>query len=430
MPSQQLLLPLLIAASVLSLLQQLAGRNGAGLVVAVADALFIRPPSVVKPYPSLRLGIADRLRVPYKGIAYDAGSAASLPSFALSIDAEFGPLSRGNFRALQNAYCAWSETKSQVLWREGRPYFLTDFLPPLLQAASGLHFRSSRSTQSGLPSFVGMPDSEVEKRTEQEVLLTCNCWGFAWEVLFQADNKDVRRMTVSTADPTSAWRAFTGRGFDLIQSSRREPELLNAANARGRNRKIRGGDALLIWHEIPGGKDKGELYLDHVAIVLDKDLYYEKSGSGDQVPFRVTTWEGLTTNWPTGIFYWEWRRLKNNNRIPSARGTLRPIRRGRSRNTLGSASETFGLDSLVSSSDDVSDRRFFVLSELRPAVARLLSLTTGRGDDGGIDSHVYTGIYMLEELVFDEETGRALLPPSAFTERYMQLPRLPPDPYL
>jgi hypothetical protein len=385
------------------------------------DALFLRPPSVVKPYPSLQLATADRLSVPYRGIANDAGKAASLAGFALSLDAEFGALDKSTFLALQNAYCDWSETKSQVKWREGRRYTLLDFLPPLLQASSGLYFRSSRTKQPGLPSFIGGSNDEVERRTEQEVLLACNCWGFAWEVLFQADNADVRQMTISTADPTSAWRAFTGPGFDLIQSSRTQPKLLTDKMVR--NRKLRGGDALLLWHEIPG---QDGLYLDHVAIFLDKDVYYEKSGSGDRVPFRITTWEGLTTNWPPRIFYWEWRRLKLNNLIPSSRGSLRPMRRlPPTSSRLRPASETFGLDSQVT---DISDRRFFVLSELRPKVAQLLSLTTEQGDNGAVEAHTYTGIYVLEDIVIDRETGRASLPRSAFTD--LRLPRLPTNPYL
>jgi hypothetical protein len=400
---------------------------------SATTALFIQPPYTTIPYKSLRLPTADRLGIPYRGIAYDAGDAASLPSFALSLNAEFGRLSPGAFKALRKAYSGWSQTRPQVTWQAEEEYTLLDFLPPLLQAVHGLYFQSSRSTQSNLPSFLGGPTDAVEQRTEQDGLLACNCWGFAWEVLFQADNKDTRRMTVSTADPTSAWRAFTGRGFDLLQSSRADETLLLPDQKLVRNRKLQAGDVLLIWHQIPGkaANSKNNLYLDHVAVVLDKDVYYEKSGSGDNTPFRITTWEGLTKNWPTSIFYWEWRRLRRNNLLPSTRGTLRPPRafdRKTAKPQLQSASDTFGLDQQLSL---IQNRRFFVLDQLRPSVAKLLSLTTEENEDGSVvEGYTYTGIWVLEELVFDPQTGRASLPPSAFTAEYMRLPPLPSNPYI
>ena len=390
------------------------------LVLAVAwcltssvtvEALFVRPPSKVIPYP-LRLTQADRLRAPYQGIAYDAGKAASLPGFALSLNAVFGDLDKRTFEALMSVYCGWSETKSQVKWRKGQKYTLLDFLPPVLQAVSGLYFRSSRRKQFGLPSFVGGPNDRVKELTEQDVLLAFNCWGFAWEVLFQADNKDVRKITVSTADPLSAWYAFQGPGFYLVQTSRANPRLLT--DSRLRNRSIRGGDVLLLWHMI-----RGQVYLDHVAIVLDDDVYYEKSGSGDTVPFRINTWDGLTANFPPKVFFWEWRRLVRNRQIPNRNAASK----------LRSAADMFGLHAQVANAA-LPPERFSILSDLRTSVANKLSLTADSGEDGGIEAHTYTGIHVLEDLVFGMQTGRASLPPSAFNDRYMQVPQLPGNPYL
>lgn len=52
-----------------------------------------------------------------------------------------------------------------------------------------------------------------------------------------------------------------------------------------------------------------------------------------------------------------------------------------------------------------------------------------RGEDGAVEAQIYTGILVLEDLVFDEETGRASLPPSAFSEDYVRVPKLPSNPY-
>ncbi len=38
------------------------------------------------------------------------------------------------------------------------------------------------------------------------------------------------------------------------------------------------------------------LFLDHVAVLVDYDLYFEKSGSGDHVPYRLNTWAGLVSS--------------------------------------------------------------------------------------------------------------------------------------
>ena len=156
-------------------------------------ALFVLPPSKTKPYPDLKLAAADRLGIRYIGIAKDAGKSASLPGFALSLNAKFGKLPNETmFRALLREYCGWSETKSRIVWDPQLEYTLLDFLPPLMQATSGLHFHSSRTQPSrvGLPSFVGNRIKKYDRTSTTDVLLTTNCWGFAWEVLYQADNAD------------------------------------------------------------------------------------------------------------------------------------------------------------------------------------------------------------------------------------------------
>ena len=384
--------------------------------ILFADGLFVTPPSKVVPYPSLRLTTADGLGVSYTGFALDAGKAASLPGFALSLNADFGTLSESQFDQLQARYCAWSDTKSKVRWVKDREYTLLDFLPPIMQAVSGQYFQSTRSRQKNLPSFV---DDRQRRYTEQEVLLTSNCWGFAWEVLYQSDNPDTSAMTVSTGDPTSAWRAFTGPGFDLIQSSLTKPQLLT--DKRLRNQRLQGGDVLLLWHTIASSDRPNKVFLDHVVTCIDEDVYFEKSGSGDNVPYRISQWEMILANFPPSVFNWEWRRLVRRNR--NSPSTWQPYLR------LKPATETFGVDARVAYLNTRDRKRFDLLSELRPEVAQRLSITTSRDNDGSVEAEAYTGILVLEDLVFDEETGRASLPPSAFDAKSMALPRLPSNPY-
>jgi hypothetical protein len=387
------------------------------LFIYSATALFYQPPYKMIPYPGLKLAAADRLGVVYTSIAQDTGKAASFSGFALSLNAKFGPMSESSFQTLQRQYCGWSETKSRVTYSKDRAYTLIDFLPPVMQAVNGLHFQSSRSRLQGqgLPSFVGNRIKKFDMN--QEVLLTSNCWGFAWEVLFQADNADVRSITISTADPTSAWREFTSPAFDLIQSSRTlPPKLLTLSETQYRNRKLRSGDVLLIWHQNPPTTSGTDLYLDHVATLIDDDVYFEKSGSGDRVPFRVNTWAGIVANFPPSIFFWEWRRLVRNN-------PLSPKVYGSPQTRLRPAIELFGIDSQLSAIDSSyasSTRldRFSLLSKLRPSIAKRISLQASTDDDGLVESQTYTGILMLEDLRFDAKTGRARLPTSAYTPEW------------
>lgn len=381
-------------------------------MTGTTNGLFMQPSYQKIPYPELTLTEADRLGIPYQSFACDAGKEASFPGFALSLNAKFGPLKdEATFQSLQKIYCRWSETKSRVKWKKGRSYTLLDFLPPLMQATSGLYFQSTRTKQRGLPSFLGTRDM---RNTEQDVLLTSNCWGFAWEVLFQADNADTQSMTISTADPTSAWRAFTGPGFDLIQSSRTQPALLTDRALR--NKKSQAGDVLLIWHQNPTTASGTDLYLDHVATQLDEDVYYEKSGSGDRVPFRITTWDGLIRNFPPSVFFWEWRRLHRNNPLSASVY-------GSPQTRLKPATELFGVDSQALYID-----RFSLLQKIRPSVAQRFSLQVETTGDV-VESQTYTGILVLEDLVFDPNTGRASLPDSAFApEWYTAVRKMMPHP--
>lgn len=385
------------------------------IFLAKSDSLFVKPSSERQLYPQLKLTTADKLGVPYQGIAYNASEAASYAGFALSLNAEFGPMDETSFEQLQRAYCLWSETKSRVSWRSGESYTLLDFLPPLLQAVSGLHFRSSRSKQNDLPSLLKGDGRGGRRTSSAEVLLTSNCWGFAWEVLFQADNADTSAMTISTADPTSAWRAFTGPGFDLIQSTRTKPTLLT--DPISRNRKLQSGDVLLIWHQNPSTTSGTDLYLDHVAICIDDDVYYEKSGSGDRVPFRLSTWDMITRNFPPSIFFWEWRRLVRNNAVsPNIYGNVP---------RLPPATDIFGLESQESPGAVKEQRWSKFLDALPLRLQQRVSLQADIGDNGAVEGEAFTGIVVLEDLVFDPVTGRASLPKTAFQQEwYTEMQRM------
>ena len=179
---------------------------------------------------------------------------------------------------------------------------------------------------------------------------------------------------------------------------------------------------MLLWHTIATfANSPNKVYLDHVVTCIDEDIYLEKSGSGDNVPYRINTWEGITKNFPPSVFNWEWRRLVRRNR--NSPSIWQPYLR------LKPASEQFGIEARVAYLNTRDREQFKLLSKLLPGVTERLSLTTSRTNDGTVEAEIYTVIVVLEDLVFDEETGRASLPPSAFDKELLKLPKLPSNPY-
>lgn len=381
-------------------------RTAAALLSLAPAAVseFVRVPFHVQDYPELRLAGADEIVGPaaYQGIAYNS-SAASIRNFALSLDAEFAPLNRSTYDALRERYSGWSRTKPTAQWREsGTGYRLLDFLPPALQATSGLHFHEQHQDY-GLPSFAEGAES---RQVNQSALLAANCWGFAYAVMEAASNPEAP-LTLSLASPQVAWSAYTAQGlFPLLQSSADEQSLTGntAADAAMRNAKLQPGDLVLLWHDNGGGQG---LYLDHVAVYLDEDLYFERSGSGDHVPFRVNTWAGLVADWPAFVFNFEWRRRAERY----------------ARDPLPTAGESFGL---YQQQDE-----FPLLSELLPDVAGRFSMTPSYNASVP-PKHVYEETYVwikdLGAYVVDAESGRASLPEEAFDVASMTI-SLPHDIY-
>jgi hypothetical protein len=93
--------------------------------------------------------------------------------------------------------------------------------------------------------------------------------------------------------------------------------------------------------------------------------------------------------------------------------------------TFAEASDLFGIDSQVEAADQnvpASKReiqsRFSVLRNLPTSLSRRLSLQADLGEGGVVESQVYTGILLLEDLQYEIETGRAYLPKSAFTPNW------------
>jgi hypothetical protein len=342
------------------------------------------------------------LNIPYEGFAFNYTNAA-LDTFALSLDVDFfSTLTEAQFNKLKATYCSswWNiSSGSQVRYTPGQSYTLTDFLPPAMQALSGKHFHAQEDVFA-LPYFVSGNEMKLKNQT---CLFLINCWGFAYNMLYYSrlPSAEVKAsgLYFSVASPTVAYSAFWDSDFfEPIQSSSQNQEYLT--NESLRNANLQPGDVILIWHK----NQLGEAYLDHVAIFIDDDLYYEKSGTGDDVPFRLNDYKGLTTAWPIyiGVFIVDWKRLK-----PDV--------------VLSDPATRFGLSNEVT----VLEVSNSWIEELKPEVQLDFSISISFDSNHNIDAQTYTWIKDLQEPLLVDTTGRAVLPEEYYDPEFyrIELPR-------
>ncbi|GMH73773.1 hypothetical protein TL16_g06278 [Triparma laevis f. inornata] len=227
-----------------------------------------------------------------------------------------------------------------------------------------------------LPSFGS--DGEVTKKSPQNVQFLINCWGFSYDALYGERNS----LTFSLGDPFNAYASFTSEKFTAVQTFDSTSTSLNS--------KLKPGDAILISHQ---NKDEPK-YLDHVAIFIIDDLYFERAGTGEDVPFRLTTWEMLTSTWMPAVFDIEWTRKTQPLSPPEVAFSLT------SKVTLEEFSEN----------DDSDD---CIFNDLKQSVQTMFAVTPNFDNDGNVIGQNYCWSLIFEEFEFDELTKRAT-PPSAF----------------
>jgi len=213
-------------------------------------------------------------------------------------DVEFPNLSESEFRRLQDIYGGWSQSRHLETFQPGKVWTLSDFLPPAMAAKLGNVFQGEE-TQRQLPRIFGA--NADGKRIPTPVQLISNCWGTAYEVLrgsqtfsdelilFYAPQRQARAVFF---DPQ--WSEELRRISKMVPS---DPSV--------RNSGLKPGDVLVI----------GDAWLQHVAIFVDDDLYFEKSGTGNTALYRLNTWETIVATWPPDLHGYSWRRF-NHHPLP------------------------------------------------------------------------------------------------------------------
>jgi hypothetical protein len=201
---------------------------------------------------------------------------AQLPVWRSALSFEFGRLTRAQWRQLQQAYTVW-QNRRLAPYDGQRHYTLMDFMPPLMQAVNGYQFHGE---QVPLPTVIS--DVSHPRRGDRAHTLS-NCWGTLYEILRTAQDDRAMPYTFMT-------------GPHQIEDWLRQASTPVTGPSQP-------GDILLIQHR------RGDrIYLDHVALVIDEQLFFEKAGTGDETPYRLVDLETLKQSWQPSIFTFTMRR--------------------------------------------------------------------------------------------------------------------------
>jgi hypothetical protein len=208
---------------------------------------------------------------------------AKLPVWQGSLGFELGHLSHGQWQKLTKIYGAWHNASLLPPYNSQRNYDLLDFMPPTLQALDRHRFYAQEQRVAGRTLGVQEPLTKIQ--------LVTNCWGTVYEVLRLAHRPKVESpiLFVTAAQP-------------MLETLR---QVSTPADAE------KPGDILLISHR-HGDRE----YLDHTVLVIDRNLYFEKAGTGDEVPYRFVASDTLRQIWNPAIFRYELRRPLPDKPLP------------------------------------------------------------------------------------------------------------------
>jgi hypothetical protein len=209
---------------------------------------------------------------------------AKLPFWQGSLGFQLGRLSYAQWQKLTKTYGAWHNASLLAPYNPQRNYELLDFMPPTLQAWDRHRFYAQEQTLSGLN--IGGGRSPLTK-----VQLVTNCWGTVYEILRLADGLQVQSpvLFVTAAQP-------------MLETLRQISIAVKDEQP---------GDIVLISHR-HGDRE----YLDHTVLVVDRNLFFEKAGTGDEVPYRFLEAQTLQQIWNPAIFRYELRHPLKSQRLP------------------------------------------------------------------------------------------------------------------
>ena len=258
-----------------------------------------------------KLGIKHKIvrvgtRAPVGDEVRGASDAASNPFAFFSTRVTFGAITSSQFNALKANFGGLTKVAYDPARTE---WDLVDFLPPLIQALDAHRFvtHETRVTQGTWFDLVesannsGLVRNFLDRRNGQKgfsISISANCHGTAYEVARTL-------LTVSSGFPTftpiawgsgsvgTQWVSMLDRASTPLSSpdsmGRQRvifaKDLLPAANAAKRNAGRKLGDVIQFSSPAAG--------LMHSAVWLDDDLYFEKTDTASNMPYRLITYSDV-----------------------------------------------------------------------------------------------------------------------------------------
>ena len=207
-------------------------------------------------------------------------------------DVEFPSPSESDFRRLQNIYGGWSKTRNHETFQPDKVWNLSQFLPPAMAAKLGSVFQGEETLEK-LPRIFGTKADG--QRIPTPVQLISNCWGTAYEVMRAAQTPSDELILFYAPQRLARAVFFDPQWSEEIRPISKTVPTEPSVRSAG----LMPGDVLLI----------GDAWLQHVAIFVDDDLYFEKSGTGNTALYRLNTLDTILATWPPDLHGYSWRRF-------------------------------------------------------------------------------------------------------------------------
>eukprot|EP00419_Tripos_fusus_P020547 CAMPEP_0172731604 /NCGR_PEP_ID=MMETSP1074-20121228/101866_1 /TAXON_ID=2916 /ORGANISM="Ceratium fusus, Strain PA161109" /LENGTH=268 /DNA_ID=CAMNT_0013559671 /DNA_START=75 /DNA_END=878 /DNA_ORIENTATION=- len=216
-------------------------------------------------------------------------SRAQYDIWAKNLDFSFGRLSEQQWASLRDQYTKpWAgpavlsgSTKLFGSYDGERDYNFMDFLPMQMRALNGFCFAEEHEA---LPNGVPYPPTGQGPRLYQKTILVPNCWGTVYEIL--------RSMSWTLSDDLDSF-------YDAFSTDDKAAQkwLQNATvpvPGHYEQAKRRFGDIMFIWLR---DKQMQRPILEHAVMFVDQDIVFEKAGTGDLNPFRLTDLGTVQHEW-------------------------------------------------------------------------------------------------------------------------------------
>ena len=227
----------------------------------------------------IKLGFADSLGINYKVFEDTIHPTSFFKKKRTALRFELGSLQKSQYEALMLHYGG----QNLVSWNpDKKDWQLLDFLPPKIQALSGRWLASTTQIEPEIPEAWRNP---YDNFSDPYVTIDMNCWTTSYEVLRDWKtpfaNQSLQIGFFAGPDALSTFKKpeHHASQTDLSRDS------MFAEKSKERNQGRSPGD-LLVIHTV------GSLEISpaHTAIWIDDDIYFEKTNSGGQDPFRLATW--------------------------------------------------------------------------------------------------------------------------------------------